>query len=71
MVGVIIRLTSLLTKSITETSCALTISAGFTYRLDRLKPKASECRGPPVKVYNILTLLLDFHTYAVITYCTF
>jgi hypothetical protein len=28
-------------------------SAGFTYRLDRLKPRASKFRGPPVKVYNI------------------
>ena len=37
------------------------ISAGFTYRLDRLKPRASKFRGPPVNVYNILTLLLDFH----------
>ena len=46
-------------------------SAGFTYRLDRLKPRASKFRGPPAKVYNVLILLLDFHTYAVMTYCTF
>ena len=46
-------------------------SAGFTHRLDRLKPRASQFRGPPTMVYNIFTLLLDFHTYAVITYCTF
>ena len=52
-------------------------SAGFTYyRLDRLKPTATV--GPqnlgglaPAQVYNILTLLLDFHTYSVITYWTF
>ena len=47
-------------------------SAGFPYSLDRLKPRASKLRGPPAKVYNIfLTLLLDFHTYVVIAYCTF
>jgi hypothetical protein len=37
-------------------------SAGFTYRLDRLKPKASKFRGPPVPVYNIsnaFTLMLS------------
>ena len=28
-------------------------SAGFTYRLNRLKPRASQFRGPPAKVYNI------------------
>ena len=49
-------------------------SAGFTYILDRLKPRASRLRGggglrPWCIVF--LTLLLDFHTYAVITYCTF
>jgi hypothetical protein len=27
--------------------------AGFTYRLDRLKPRASNVREPPAKVYNI------------------
>jgi hypothetical protein len=32
-------------------------SAGFTYRLDRLKPRASTFRGPPAKVYTI------FNTY--------
>jgi hypothetical protein len=47
------------------------VSAGFTYRLDRLKPRASKSRGPPTKVIIFLTLLLDFHIYAVITYCTF
>jgi hypothetical protein len=28
------------------------VSAGFTYRLDRLKPRASTFRGPPAKEYN-------------------
>jgi hypothetical protein len=47
-------------------------SAGFTHRPDRLKPRVSRFRGPPAKVYNLfLTLLFDFHTYAVIAYCTF
>ena len=41
-------------------------SAGFTYRLDRLKPRASKFRGPPVKVYNIFKTViglshLSFH----------
>ena len=31
----------------------IALSAGFTYRLDRLKPRASKFRGPPAKVYNI------------------
>ena len=46
------------------------LSAGFTYRFDRLMPRASKFRGPPAKVNNSLTLLLDFHTHAVITYWT-
>jgi hypothetical protein len=32
-------------------------SAGFTYRLDRLKPRASTFRGPPVKVYIFNTVI--------------
>jgi hypothetical protein len=36
----------------------MTLNAGFTYRLDRLKPRASECRGPPAKVYNILNTVI-------------
>ena len=28
-------------------------SAGFSYRLNRLKPRASKFRGPPVMMYNI------------------
>jgi len=43
-------------------------SAGFTYRLDRLKPRASKFRGPPVKVYNIFNTVI---AYAVIAYYTF
>jgi hypothetical protein len=42
----------------------------YIYMLDRLKPRVSRCMGAPAKVFDILTLLLDFHTYAVITYCT-
>ena len=34
------------------------ISAGFTYRLDRLKPRASLFRGPPTKVYNIFNTVI-------------
>jgi hypothetical protein len=33
-------------------------SAGFTYRLDRLKPRASTFRGPPAKVYNIFNTVI-------------
>jgi hypothetical protein len=42
---------------------------GSTYSLERLKPRASKFRGPRCIIF--LTLLLDFHTYAVITYYTF
>ena len=28
------------------------LSPGFSYRFDRLKPRDSKFRGPPVKVYN-------------------
>jgi len=34
------------------------ISAGFTYRLDRLKPRASKFRGPTAKVYNIFNTVI-------------
>ena len=44
-------------------------SAGFTYRLDRLKPQHVGSLRPRCIIF--LTLLLNFHTYAVITYCTF
>ena len=33
-------------------------SAGFTYRLDRLKASASNFRGPPTKVYNIFNTVI-------------
>ena len=33
-------------------------SAGFTYRLDRLKPRASKLRGPPAKLYNIFIIVI-------------
>jgi hypothetical protein len=33
-------------------------SAEFTYRLDRLKPRASTFRGTPVKVYNIFNTVI-------------
>jgi hypothetical protein len=37
-------------------------SAGFTYKLDKLKLRASKYRGPPAKVYNI------FNTYWTFTF---
>ena len=33
-------------------------SAGFTYRLDRLKPRASSFKGPPTKVYSIFNTVI-------------
>jgi len=33
-------------------------SAGFTYRLDRLKPRAITFRGPLAKVYNIFNTVI-------------
>ena len=33
-------------------------SAIFTYRLDRLKPRASRFRGPPTKVYNVFNTVI-------------
>ena len=44
-------------------------SAGFTYRIVKLKPRASISRGPRSRRFNISILLLDFHTYAVIANC--
>ena len=35
-----------------------TFSAGFTYKLDRLKPRDSKFRGPLAKVYNIFNTLI-------------
>lgn len=37
-----------------------TTSARFTYRLDRLMPRASKSRGSPAKVYNIFDLIVDY-----------
>jgi hypothetical protein len=34
-------------------------STGFMHRLDRLKPRASQFRGPPDKVYNIFNTVHD------------
>ena len=34
------------------------ISVGFTYRLDRLKPRASRFRGAPAKVFNIFNTVI-------------
>jgi hypothetical protein len=42
-----------------------TPSAGFTYRLDRLGPRILGGLRPRCIIF--LTLLLDIHTYAVIT----
>ena len=47
------------------------ISAGFTNKLDRLKHRVPKFRGHPATRILFLTLLLDSHTYAVMTYCTF
>ena len=33
-------------------------SVGFTNRLDRLKPRASQFRGPPAKVYDIFNTVI-------------
>ena len=33
-------------------------SAGFTNRLDRLKPRVSQFRGPPAKVYDIFNTVI-------------
>jgi hypothetical protein len=34
-------------------------SAGFPYRLSRLKPRASISRGPQAKVNNIFVIIID------------
>ena len=36
----------------------LVTSAGFTYRLARLKPRVSKFRGAPAKVYNIFDTVI-------------
>ena len=43
-------------------------SAGFTYRLDRLKPRASTFRGLRPRCMIFLTLLFEFHTYVAISW---
>jgi len=35
------------------------LSAGFPYRLGRLKPRASTSRGPLAKVHNIFVIVID------------
>ena len=57
----------------TMTSITMMFSAGFTNRPDRLKPKTSNFGEPPAKprCITFLPMLLDFHTYVVIAYCTF
>ena len=35
-----------------------TDSAGFTYRLNSLKPTASKFRGPPSKVYSFFNTMI-------------
>jgi hypothetical protein len=43
-------------------------SAGFPYRLDRLKPRASKFMGPPSKVYNIFNTVIELsHLTEIIT----
>jgi len=45
-------------------------SAGFTYRLDMLKPMASKSRGPLVNMHNIFETVIGlFFTYYVTTHC--
>ena len=36
----------------------ITCCARFTYRLGRLKPRASKARGPSAKVYNIFDTVI-------------
>ena len=35
-----------------------TLSVRFTYRLNRLKPRASKFRGPPAKVYTVFNTII-------------
>jgi hypothetical protein len=37
----------------------LLYDTGFTYSLGRLMPRASKCRGPPNKVYDIFNIVID------------
>ena len=45
-------------QSIYRTVYMLTDSAGFAYRLNRLKPRASKFRGPLAKMYNIFNTVI-------------
>jgi hypothetical protein len=36
-------------------------NAGFTYRLDRLKHRASKLRGPPAKVYICFNTVIGLY----------
>jgi hypothetical protein len=45
-------------QSIYRTVYMLTDSAGFTYRLNRLKPRASKFREPLAKMYNIFNTVI-------------
>jgi len=36
----------------------LPYDTGFTYRLDKLKPRASTFKGPPAKVYTVLNTVI-------------
>jgi len=47
------------------------VSTGFTYRLNRLKPRASKFRWAPVKVYNIFNTVIGLSHLYFITYCTY
>jgi hypothetical protein len=47
-------------RSIYRTVYMPTDSARFTYRLNRLKPRASKFRGPPAKVYIIFNIVIGF-----------
>jgi hypothetical protein len=46
------------TLDILSSSFTSISSAGFIYRLDRLKPRASTFRGPPAKVYTIFNTVI-------------
>ena len=52
----VIGLSSLL--SVWNTMVLAAISAGFTYGLNRLKPRDSKFKGPPAKVYDIFNTVI-------------
>ena len=51
-------LTSIHDRSPTCLGTETLFSVGFTYRLDRLKPRASTFRGPPAKVYFLFNVFI-------------